>query len=195
MRDLVCLVEDLNCGRERIEVGDGCLGEKPALGEYIASWDLFARRNILSFELVWQYKVSFAEKRFVLRYLILRSVEFAIVTHHRVEHYTLSARNPRYCNQGPPQSRLTPKEASRIYPSIEFDISTNLAHSLYRRRAGHVPRQQNVEVAQIRLTEALVEVEDLLWRYLGAFHLPVCKVVTCEAISTLACSCSPGHIL
>jgi hypothetical protein len=71
----------------------------------------------------------------------------------------------------------TPEEAPRLCARIELDIPANLANRLYGLSAGHVPRQQDVEVGQARLAEALVELQDIFGRCLGALDLLVCSVI------------------
>jgi len=71
----------------------------------------------------------------------------------------------------------TPEEATRLRASIELDIPADLSYRLYGLSAGHVSCQQDVEVGEVRLAEALVEVQNFLCRRLGALDLLVCGVI------------------
>jgi hypothetical protein len=71
----------------------------------------------------------------------------------------------------------TPEEATRLRASIELDVPANRPYRLYGFGAGHVSRQEYIEVGEVRLTESFVEVEDLGRGCLGAFDLLVCRVV------------------
>jgi len=74
-------------------------------------------------------------------------------------------------------ARLTPEETAWFCTRIELDVSPNSSYRLYGLGAGHVSRQKHVEVAKVRLAEAVVELKDFSCRRLGAFDLLVRSVV------------------
>lgn len=77
----------------------------------------------------------------------------------------------------------TPEETPWLRARVELDIPANLAYRLYGLSAGHVTGQQDVEVGQVRLAEAIIELEDVLCRGLGALDLLVCSVIACYCLA------------
>lgn len=55
----------------------------------------------------------------------------------------------------------TPEKAAWLRARIELDIPPNSSYRLYRLGARHISRQEHVKVAEVRLTEAFVELENL----------------------------------
>ena len=73
--------------------------------------------------------------------------------------------------------RLTPEETTRLCARIELDISPNYPYRLYGLSTGHVSRQQYVEVGEVRLEQAVVELEDFGGRRLRALDLLIRSVI------------------
>lgn len=90
VRNLVCLVEDLDGGREGLEVGDGGVGKQPAFTLETVRLSRF-QGDALCLELIREYQIRLAQQALILWNFILGDIQLAVVAHDGIEHYASSA--------------------------------------------------------------------------------------------------------
>jgi hypothetical protein len=100
-----------------------------------------------------------------------RDIEVAVVAHDRVQH---------------------PEEAPRLGLRLALELLRYLSDRLERRGAGYVARKHHVEVVEVGLLQALVEVGDLLRRHFRARPLSVSGVVACSRRVRTRSQSAPG---
>jgi len=75
------------------------------------------------------------------------------------------------------QTSRTPEERAGFGRSSELEITANGSDCIHSFFASSVPCDHHVEVDEVRLFQAFIELFDLFCRHFSAFHLLVCSVV------------------